>query len=233
MEEAEAMAIEAELVRLPEVEIARLVTDPDGRLSEVHVVANGAKPAKQVARDIQSVALASFGVEIDRRIISVVQLDPHELRAAAHDGAADDIDARTSRVAIESVRAEVTGVRCVVRVGLSRDEVSVYGEATGTVAASARFRLVAAATIDALRGLEPDAECLDVDAAQIVRVGSLDVAIATVVFVSPPTEQVVSGSAVVTAHDEPAAIARAVLDATNRKLANHRRLPSNGPSDQR
>lgn len=232
MDEAEAIAIEAELVRLPEVEIARLVTDPDGRLSEVHIVANGAKPAKQVARDIQSVALASFGVEIDRRIISVVQLDPQALHGAAH-GSGPDVVEPTSRVAIESVRAEVTGLRCIVRVGLSRDDLSATGEASGTVATSARFRLVAAATVDALRELEPDAECLDVDAAQIVRVGSLDVAIATVVFVSPPTEQVISGSAVVTAHDESAAIARAVLDATNRKLANRRRPRSPGTTDER
>lgn len=229
MEEAEAIAIETELVRLPEVEIARLVTDSDGRLTEVHIVANGSKPAKQVARDVQSVALASFGVDFDRRIISVVQLGPHDLAGGSPDRVAETA---AGRVAIDSVSAEVTGVRCVVRVGLSREDTSVYGEASGTVATSARFRLVASATIEALRKLESDAECLDVDAAQIVRVGGLDVAIATIVFVSPPTEQVVSGSAVVTAHDEPAAIARAVLDATNRKLANRGQRSSDANNDQ-
>ena len=45
---------------------------------------------------------------------------------------------------------------------------------------TARHRLVATATIDALRQLDPAAECIDVDHAQIVRVGQLDVAVVTV-----------------------------------------------------
>ena len=46
-------------------------------MAKVLVVTSG-KHAKQVARDIQSVAMASFGLELDRRIISVVQLDTGE-----------------------------------------------------------------------------------------------------------------------------------------------------------
>ena len=99
-----------------------------------------------------------------------------------------------------------------------RITVDTFGYAEGSVATSARFRLVATATVDALRQLEPVAECVDIDAAQIVRVGNLDVAVVTTVFVTPPHEQVVAGSAVVTAYDEPGAVVRAVLDATNRKL---------------
>ena len=66
--------VEAELKRLPDVVGARVVADDIGRPIEIHVLAETGKHPKQIVRDVQSVALASFGLEIDRRIVSVVQL---------------------------------------------------------------------------------------------------------------------------------------------------------------
>jgi hypothetical protein len=43
--------------------------------------------------------------------------------------------------------------------------------------------------------------------------------VVTVVFVVPPSEQLVSGSAIVRPQQEADAVARAVLDATNRRIA--------------
>src|SRR5262245_5225160 len=69
--------VEAELCRLPDVAAVRIVADSVGRPVEVHVLAHTGKQPKQVVRDVQSVALASFGIELDRRIVSVVQLGPN------------------------------------------------------------------------------------------------------------------------------------------------------------
>ena len=52
-----------------------------------------------------------------------------------------------------------------------------------------------------------------------MRVDAHDIAVVTVVFVTPPSEQLVSGSAIVRPQQENDAIARAVLDATNRRMA--------------
>ena len=57
------------------------------------------------------------------------------------------------------------------------------------------------------------------DSAQILRLGEHDVAVVTIVFVMPPSEQLVSGSAIVRPQQEADAVARAVLDATNRRIA--------------
>ena len=114
--------------------------------------------------------------------------------------------------------AEVSGLRSLVRVTLARGDDEAVGFAEGSIASTARHRLVATATVDALRQLETAAECIDIDSAQIVRVGAHDVAIVTVVFVLPPSEQLVSGSAIVRQHAEADAVVRAVLDATNRRL---------------
>jgi len=72
--ELDLTEVEREICRLPDVSIARIVTETDGRVSEVHIVAHPGKHPKQIARDVQSIALASFGLDIDRRVISVVQL---------------------------------------------------------------------------------------------------------------------------------------------------------------
>jgi hypothetical protein len=206
-------AIERELCRLPDVSVARLVADGAGRIIEAHILATQDKHPKQIVRDVQSVALAEFGIEIDRRVVSVVQLGSGD-----GDGSLPSDDGSRFRPSIVSIQSEVNGLRSVVRVTLGNDSGEAVGNATGSIATTARHRLVANATIDALRRLDPAAECLDVEHAQVVRVGACDVAVVTIVFVAPPSEQVVSGSAIVRANQDADAVARAVLDATNRRL---------------
>ena len=58
----------------------------------------------------------------------------------------------------------------------------------------------------------------DVETASIIRLGERAVAVTTIVVVVPPYEEVISGSAVVRPAGEFDAIARSVLDATNRRL---------------
>jgi hypothetical protein len=210
VDELDLTEIEREICRLPDVSIARLVAEPDGRVSEAHIVAHAGKHPKQIVRDVQSIALASFGLELDRRVISVVQLGANALDETAPPG---------PRPLIVAITAESSGLRSLVRVTLTRDEDEAVGFAEGSIATTARHRLVATATVDALRQLEPAAECIDVDHAQVMRLGAHDIAVVTVVFVVPPSEQLVSGSAIVRPQQEADAVARAVLDATNRRLA--------------
>ena len=210
MEEMDLAEIEREICRLPDVSIVRMVAERDGRISEVHVVAHPGKHPKQIVRDVQSIALASFGLELDRRTISVVQLGGTVLAETTAPG---------PRPSIVAITAEASGLRSLVRVTLTLDEDEAVGFAEGSIATTARHRLVALATVDALRQLEPAAECVDIDHAQIVRIGVHDIAVVSVVFVIPPAEQLVSGSAIVRPQQEADAVARAVLDATNRRLA--------------
>jgi hypothetical protein len=206
--ELDLTEVEREICRLPDVSIARIVAETDGRVSEVHIVAHPGKHPKQIARDVQSIALASFGLDLDRRLISVVQLGGDVL-----DDRVPDI-----RPSIVAITAESNGLRSLVRVTLTREDDEAVGFAEGSIATTARHRLVATATVDALRQLEPAAERIDVDHAQIVRVGAHDIAVVAVVFVVPPSEQLVSGSAIVRPQQQADAVARAVLDATNRRL---------------
>jgi hypothetical protein len=204
--------VEAELCRLPDVVAARIVADAIGRPVEVHVLAQTGKHAKQVVRDVQSVALASFGLELDRRIVSVVQLGPNGSEAS-------DPFAVTAlvRPRIVSIEGQTTGLRTTLRVAISLGDHEAVGFAEGSVAISVRPRLVASATLDAIRQLEPAAERFDLEAAQVARVGTDDVLVVTLIDVDPPGEHRLAGSAIVHTQIDDATV-RAVLDATNRRL---------------
>jgi phosphoribosylformylglycinamidine (FGAM) synthase-like enzyme len=78
--------------------------------------------------------------------------------------------------------------------------------------------LTALATLSALQEILPAAERADVDAVGVVRLGDHSVATATVVVSVPPYEEVLAGAAVVRPTGEHDAMARAILDATNRRL---------------
>jgi hypothetical protein len=95
-------ALEQAIARLPEVEHARVVVNGN-TVTEVHVLASSGKPAKQLVRDVQSVALAGFDVEVDRRVISVVQFESPDL-------------ANRDRPLVEDVSEQIDGSRMRVTV---------------------------------------------------------------------------------------------------------------------
>jgi hypothetical protein len=206
--------VEAELCRLPDVAAVRIVADGVGRPVEVHVLAHTGKQPKQVVRDVQSVALASFGIELDRRIVSVVQLGPN----GSSQPETTPTEA-TTRARITSTQSHTSGLRTTVQVALAHHDDEAIGYAEGTVAGSARARLVALAALDALRQLEPGADNLDVDSAQVVRAGTHDVVVVSLVYVDPPLEHHLTGSAMLHTNADDATV-RAVLDATNRRLSH-------------
>ncbi|MDQ4143702.1 MAG: hypothetical protein M3198_08140 [Actinomycetota bacterium] len=73
MAETNLSKLEQDLLRVPGVRSARVVgTDVP---SEIHIVTTSKRSPKQVVRDVQSLAAAGFGMPIDHRIVSVVQLD--------------------------------------------------------------------------------------------------------------------------------------------------------------
>ena len=215
---AELRELEDELCRLTGILAVRIVGDRAGRPLEVHVLSDQAKPAKQTVRDVRSVAQTVFGIELDHRIVSVAQLNTNEQNAPVGiELARGEVRSRVAGINVEAV-----GLRAQVRVVLSEGDREHTGYAEGSVASVARPQLVATAALDAVRQMEPAAEAIHITSAEISRIGSNRVAVVTVVYVDPPTELVVSGSAVVR-RDRDDAVVRALLDATNRRLARAER----------
>ena len=206
--------LEDELCRLTGILGVRIVGDRLGRPVEVHVLADHSKPAKQTVRDVRAVAQTVFGIELDHRIVSVAQLETDERNGPL----GIELPRGEQRARVGSINVENVGVRAEVRVVLLDGDREITGYAEGSVASLVRAQLVATAALDAVRQLERAADAVHVATAEVARVGPSRVAVVTVVYVDPPVELVVSGSAVVR-RDRDEAVVRALLDATNRRLS--------------
>jgi hypothetical protein len=217
--------LEDSLRHIPGVKAASVVTGPDAVPTEVHVLAAPGKAAKQVVRDVQSLALARFDIDIDHRIVSVVQMGDDEVRTVevGPDGApAAGTEAPSPPEPI--VRPAIAAI--AVRSGHGETEASVTlavgdqlfeGSSQGPAGQTHRARLVAAATLDALSELL--GQPCEVESAAIMSTGTREVALSVLTVTVPRTgEQVLTGAAVVRG-DEADATVRSVLAALNRHLA--------------
>ncbi len=84
---------EALVTRIRGVSACRIALDRSGAIAEIHVIADGSKPPKLVARDVESCLKAELGVAVDYRKIGVVVVDdePEPARPAAPTGAAPGV----------------------------------------------------------------------------------------------------------------------------------------------
>ncbi len=200
--------LEEALCRLPSVDAVRIV-GTNGRIEEVHVLAAPAKPAKQVVRDVQSLAMASYGINIDRRTVSVVQIERGEREGG-------------ERPSILDIRETTEGARLDAAVTLGWQGEVFVGEAAGPAASATRLRLIGEATLRALEAAIGGEIGLALAALETPTVGNRQVAIAQVVVVSAGEERTMVGSALVGKETSQAAV-RAVLDAINRHIPQLRR----------
>ena len=196
--------LEETLCRLPAVDAVRIVHERE-RISEVHVLASPAKPAKQVVRDVQSLAMARFGVGIDRRAVSVVQLGDEKRRAEA------------DRPIITSIKEYPEGPSTTVTVTLTWSGEQFSGSANGPAASSARLRIIGEATLRALEEVLGGSPPLALEAIAATSVGVRPVIVAQVVSMRGVDEEVAVGSALIKG-EEAEAVVRAVLDALNRRI---------------
>lgn len=202
--------LEDALRQIPGIKAASVVTSAEAVPTEVHVLATTGKAAKQIVRDIQSLAMARYGLDIDHRIVSVVQFDEPE-------DAEVNGEVSPPRPVVTSITVRTTGDVAETSICVTLAGTTFEGKATGSASVSARPRVVAQATLEALRELLGTP--VELDHAAIVQVGGRAVAVCVLTLSVPRQgDQLMTGSAMVRA-DEVDAIARSVLDALNRRLA--------------
>jgi hypothetical protein len=149
-----------------------------------------------------------FGEDIDRRIVSVVQL------------ADSDLDGGL-RPALVDIAETLDGSRAEIVVKLRWTDTIFSGTSGGAASTATRARQIAEATIDAVRqGIHPGA-ALAVSSMDIPMLGTRQVAVAQIVLVTDATERMLIGCAFVE-DEEARAVVRAVLDALNRLLPDLR-----------
>lgn len=202
--------IESTLAQVAEIKAARVVTSSDGAIQEVHVLALPSKTPKQLVRDIESTLMASFGIPIDHKKISIAQLGVEAQPEV------DKVFAEV-RALIKSINAHVAGTHASASVELEIEGETFTGESSGPASQTGRQRIVALATLNAVEQYAHGALSFALEDVSIIQLGRERVAVSCVVLVSPLGEQAYAGSALVR-QNEKDSIVRATLDAINRRL---------------
>ncbi len=218
--------LEDALRHIQGVRAASVVTGPDAVPTEVHVLASPGKPAKQVVRDVQSLAMAQYDIDIDHRIVSVVQMGDEEpgvpgLRlngsTSAAESAGDAAEPTVVRPSISAITVRSGQGEIEATVSLAAGELTFEGTSRGPTGHTHRARLVAIATLDAVHELL--GHPCEVESATVISTVDREIAVTVLTMTVPRTgEQVLTGAAVVRG-DEAEAVARSVLAALNRQLA--------------
>lgn len=181
----------------------KLVTDNE-ELKEIHILGNTLRAPKQIVRDIESSLLAAFDYRIDRKIISIAQIqtdDSVALRRVKYSG----IDFKTEGNALEC------------SVFLTHDGEEFSEKVTGINTTANRKKIVAAATVRSIEAILGQAYLFNVEDVAIHTNKDINYATVLVNMVVNENEETMVGSAVVK-HDVNEAIAKAALDAVNRRI---------------
>jgi hypothetical protein len=138
---------EKELTKITGVRNVKVVGGD--RPSEIHVIAGNKRSPKQIVRDVQSLAVAGFGVSIDHRIVSVVQM-ADETFQSSQSTEGPGIPG-PGRPLVESVRSNLEGDKRSIHVVLGwPDDVLTEGRAKSGTSRELQARAAMEATIEAL-----------------------------------------------------------------------------------
>lgn len=201
--EADFDAFERDLAKLPGVTHVRVVSERS-RITEIHVVSDGLKDARQLKRDIETVAKAAHDIDLDHRVISISTMP--------------DVDVRPSGYRFELVSVGVTtasGIAVCNVVARRGDEIG-EGSSTGGATATGMPKIVARAAIDAVSKVIGYALPAEIGNALFVPVDDLRIATVVVMFAEEDGRDAAVGGTHPVRGDQNEALARAVLDAVNR-----------------
>lgn len=194
------------VLKIPGVEGANIAGAPHP--TEIHIVSRGKRTPKQIVRDVQSLAAASFGLKIDHRIVSVVQLEGEVTNRRAN-----------ARPRIEKVTVGNEHQNEWIEVTLRwPDNGSTQGTGSSGRTREGRARGATTAVLECLdKALSVVSATVEIDHILIQRVGEADWVLVHAMYYEGKDSLALLGSAMV--HDDVAtAAARALLDAVNRKL---------------
>jgi hypothetical protein len=188
---------------------ARIKANDQGDIEEVHILAGSGRAPKQIVRDIESLLIAQFDVQIDHKKVSVAQVE-------------DDEDGTFTMV--ESTRPKLVGVtlRTVngmaeVKVELLTGDKIIDGIAQGPSSAQNKLRLFVEATLQALSPLTLDKFLFVTEDVGITQLAKQQIALVSITSITTTGEQSLTGCALVR-NDDREAVVKATLDAVNRKL---------------
>lgn len=180
------------------------IIEEDNHIKEVHILANRMRSPKQIVRDIESCLIATYGFRIDRKLLSIAQIQTDE-----------NLKIRRIKLDGISIKIEENVAECTVKLDSEGNTYAITELGVKTL--SSRYKLIAKSTIKAVEKIIGHAIMFDIQ--DVIVNKSTDVAYANV-FVnmfSKGNEELLIGASI-DKNDINVAICKATLDAINRKI---------------
>lgn len=196
-------SFEEVISKIDGVSHAKLVMD-GGELREVHILANSRRAPKQIVRDIETSLLSVFDYRIDRRIISIAQIEM-------------DDNPSFGRIKYEGLLVEVNGnnIECTAKMNFEGESYSATQTAVRT--SVNRNKVVAKAVISVIENILGQPSIFDIQDVIINTTGTITFVSVVVNMIFEEQEESMVGAAIVRGEMNEA-IAKATLDAVNRKI---------------
>lgn len=181
----------------------KLIYDNDS-LQEMHILASTLRSPKQIVRDVESALLAVFDYRIDRKVISIAQIDTGDYK---------DI----KRIRYEGISVETKDQRVECKIRLNYEDEEYLASESAVKTALNRRKVVAKATVLAVEKILGQSSIFDIQ--DVLVSTSRDITFVTIIvnMIMDENEEVMIGAAIVK-NDINEAIAKATLDAVNRRI---------------
>ncbi|WP_407306527.1 hypothetical protein [Desulfosporosinus sp. SB140] len=200
---------EQAIKQIKSVITARINANNQGDIEEVHILAGSGRAPKQVVRDVESVLVAQFGLQIDHKKISVAQIGDDDENAFAI--------VESSRPKLVGVTIRTVNGMAEVKVELLTGDKLIEGTAEGPSSSFNKLRLFVEATLKALTPLTLDKFLFVTEDVGITHLAKQQIALVSITLIASTGEQSLTGCALVR-NDDREAVVKATLDAVNRKL---------------
>jgi len=197
--------VERVIASLADVVACRVVPGPDGTIGEIHVLATEGRSARYIAQDVVSALAAEFGLQVEQKAVSVAQI-----------AGEDAVDVVPDRLELIELTYVSRGAEMQAAAEVRYNGFTFRGTASGPASDTIQRRLVPAAVLEAAGQYFSTGRLFELQDVQIVSMAGRDVALVAVAVIARQQYRFL-GSAVV-GSDERQALAKAILDALNRRL---------------
>ncbi|MDI3478586.1 MAG: hypothetical protein PWQ59_2111 [Thermoanaerobacterium sp.] len=194
-----------ELINRVQSVISSRVVAENNQIAEIHVLADNSRNAKQIARDVQSVLMAEFKVDVNYKIISVAQIETNGRLF------------NDERIAFTNLTFANNGVSLEATVMLTKGLEIYEGVYKGVNTERNRNRIIVNATLECVSKILPEDHNLILEDVDIYSFAKKRIAVVAVTHATPQNEELLVGSSIVK-KDDGEALVKAALDALNRRV---------------
>ncbi len=221
----EVVKAQEAVMRIVGVQSCQIVTNSEDEIVEIHVVATAVKPAKLIARDVESCLKAEMGLDVDYRKIGVVIVGggpPVTSAQSPQPGRHDKfeefpIEEYGGRFCFRSVNLFLSHDGAKAEVELRRETAEAFGSASNQNPHTSPLGLIAEATLKAVSEYLDHDTRLCLGGVRKVAVDDTSAIVVKVELVSSRIHKNLAGCSIISGNENQTVVF-AALDAVNRVL---------------